>query len=414
MNKKAQVLGYLIVLGLVVSLISYYIWTKTITPPETNTQFPGELQLYLLNAAQYEQAMNIYLGASMPRVVEEVLFRLAEDGGASRECPKYLGNYMWSSACNNNIYENFERAIFAPLAAVITLYPNQETEVRFDDQLSVIQSFGWGSPKIYAAGNRIVGMMSQPAEIKLLYAKPGKEKRHVGSYEFVPKFDERVSYNMDTLADIQNGATALVKAKKAINLNVLKIGKFDTKAGGCAPRDATELFYDVVEKIQFCMNVEQDTALCRCDLSQTELQALGQYRIAFEAGENIVASLTANDKVLNAHEFEEPIALYMQKKDEEFSLLSFVPEEKITLSWDAGTTIESSSNVGAISSQQSLFRYKKEGTNVLVFVPTAQRTELYEQFPACPLPTRSVFRACVNAGTIAGKQLEFRVAIATS
>ncbi len=442
MDRKAQVLGYFVSIAIIIAVVMAVMLINTIKPKD-DARFPGEVPLSMLKAAQYETKINTYISESVGLVEKETLQELADAGGSKKECGAHLTYNLWGKSCPNDINDNFEQLLNAKLTSWLAIYPEQGKSVPldFDHRYSVAQDIKSGHFKVYAANKKLLGMRNTPANINIFTTAKDKNQSQVGAYQFRPQFERESQYNYEQLQKIQDFMKLLTN-EEPVTPNIGYEG-LRINAGGCAPTKPEELFYDVVEKMQWCALAAEES--CTCDIAQTDLQLLGEkYSIEFQNNNGVVAYLKDKSKQgaegeIIAYRFEESFALGRMHAGAELKPL-VLDVNSATLEWkrpDASSVLESVSEavfgsspetnmfswVGdgkdtqTISIEKGLFHEKKEGITKIGFAIDRQRSnpsDPYNQLPQCTLPSLKKFRMCIDEGKINDKPLQFKIAVETS
>ncbi|MBI4153338.1 hypothetical protein HY497_02345, partial [Candidatus Woesearchaeota archaeon] len=253
------------------------------------------------------------------------------------------------------------------------------------------------------------GAANKPLSVNLYF-----DKGLTGFYSIRPDFHVKTSYDFDTFNIVQEKIKQIIglgktDARARLEQSFQAWNAADSRltweARACLPETAEELFWEVVEHVQRCINSRKDDSIisCRCNLSRVDFSLLGdEFEVVLEQSDTVVARLQKNGASVLEHTLDGAAKLGYHPPQEEFSVSSLKPSNTLALRWNGANNIYFSGidAINGISPHLSIFRNKISDHDTFAFIPDPSRTILYEQFSECPLPEESTLRLCVSTGTV--------------
>jgi hypothetical protein len=416
MTKKAMILYYLIIPGFIAALIFFLVLVNSAQPEQQST-FTGEQALAFISAAQDADRMLLYGDAAAPLAAYEALPQVATNGGFPTEsdCGRYFGYNIWSRKCNPDMQATFEIHFNKQMVRLLSRYPGQKEPRQLSSSFYLSSDMNAdagdiGYYKLFTHEKALIGVRSQPVSVNISFQN-ATHRFQVGEYSILPNFNIQTAYDFTRLSKVQDLMTLLTKEESVSP----KIGYegLTINAGGCVPNDYKELFYDVVEKMQWCALATEES--CTCDIARTNLELLAEkYVIEFTNDNGVVATLKdKNEEAVETYRFEEA-----------FEVGRIVPsqEQKPTVLLANIMRLDGAGMLfwrgdgedrQAIGISKGLFHEKKDGKTKIGFAIDRQRenpSDPYNQLPTCTLPSLKKFRMCIDAGM----GTPFKVAVDTS
>ena len=297
-SKKAMVLYYIVIFGLIVS-IGYFAITQLLYKSESGIS-PGIVHMTLQRVVHQADEILTFVASAAHRASSDALDELAENGGFADDspCQRYLGYNRWSVICRADIEQNYEK-IFNPLMnSIIEKYPENNKGIETEDAIYT-PTVSLGAYKISGINNKLYGTSNKPFIMEFF----GKGfNRELGKYTFRPDFEIQTTFDYEVLKTIEKDMKSIttMNSKEAeVYINTLKTAQW--RMNGCTPKTSEELFYDVIEHLEQCIHAED---ACSCDLAQTELDVLNDNVIELSGSGDLIAELKdSNDRMIKGHAF---------------------------------------------------------------------------------------------------------------
>ncbi len=399
-NKKGMILYYFVIPGFVIALV-YFIILSSYLRPVGGARFPGELQLGMFTAAQVAEETLVYVDEAAKIAAYRAVGKVADGKYAGSSCLHY-GYVLWSEQCAVSIMGEFERIFNEEMRSLIAAYPQKDRYISISSDISLFPKLEFSYYKLFGRNHELVGATNVPLSLNLSF-----DNTLVGLYSIRPDFSVKTTYDFDAFRTIQSRLGELRRVER-VDVRARLERAFPTwnkpslrwEANACLPETAEELFWEVVEHVQWCMDSRKEDPIisCRCDLSRVDLSLLGENTISFEQGEHVVARLERNEASILDYTFGSDSTLGYHPS-EELSIRGLQRSDKILLRWEGENSIFVGREQSTIAPKLSLFRNKVNEKDMLAFISTP-RTELYEQFSECPLPDEKKLRLCVSSGAV--------------
>ena len=423
---------YFIIAGFVLAVISYWLFLHLSTP-DTVQGKTGTLALGVVRASQLAERISLYIGSAALLAADRALLDTAAAGGFASEpaCGPFFGYPVWSRPCIGDAPAAFASRFNDHLAPLLSAehYPEQAKTIPLDEQifeelLAFFPELPTSEYRLFARGHELAGSNSEPLRVNIHFGKPvpGQGRGEVGEYRVRSDFHVTTSADLDQLYDFQAHAEALADPGflsqfapssgsdiQAVLDNPGWESSLDWKAGACAPENAEELFWDVAERVQDCMQVDPTLAgvSCRCDLSGTDLSLLDEhYEIVLsERGFERFIELreTESKSVVHRYSFEDSVPFGFHDPKSPFAIESLAEAAGVVLRWDGENIVKRDDFTGAsggIRAAGGMFRQKGFGKDILTFIPDDSRTPQYEQFAFCEPPEKEMLRLCATGGNV--------------
>ena len=200
-SKKAMVLYYLVVPGIFIGLVTFYMYSTT-GKAVNQPRYIGEIELEYLKAAQEAESKAFYMEQAARYSIRSSIFSLASKGGFYDPpgCGEYKGHVLWQSLDQGklrycypkDIKGNFTAYLDDGLNSYVQLYPKGKRESGFykDNYDFLIE------------GNlEITGIATIPYERYIYYApKDAGSSYLAGKYAKKPSFRHQIGYDLNHYA----------------------------------------------------------------------------------------------------------------------------------------------------------------------------------------------------------------------
>jgi len=240
-NKKAQVLGYGLIAGLIIGLgLSYITELKS----EREFNIIGDSSIVLLKISKDAEKALLYIDQSAKFSAYQAIYDLSEKGGCL-ETENYLGYSIWDfNKCNPDIEfakKNFNNLFLQKLNNFLSKY--EAIKIPIDNYNLDFEN-----------GN-LLGIAKNPLKIPI-GKKDNEKPESIGEYSIKPSFKVNLDYDFSEYKNLKNNIENLMKKcndEKCIRNN------FDAEGFEIletCESDEKETFFEFVDYFESCVNSE--------------------------------------------------------------------------------------------------------------------------------------------------------------
>ena len=355
---------YAFILGLFFAFV--YFVVLQLEQDAVPTQYTGANSLDVLRVSAYGDSLLLFADESARMSIHKGLFELGDAGGYADEspCERYFNYNKVSSRCTPDIVKNLETIFNKHID--LQSHPDNKKSVSLSPTLSVTPHFVDVPYKLYINKNTIVAASGVPLDVVF-----GNTDKQTSIYSVLPDVHITTNYDFDMLHGVSDKISALksVKDLKEAQDQLPQLNNDAVKVslGGCPAETAEDAFFDVVERVQWCMAAEES---CTCG----DLTSFSGTELSFNQNQKLLVTLRVNNENQVSNEFDGNaiLAVHDAAQDKLVLVPAFTLDKKM-----------------------KLVRSKTTDTDYIAFVA---ESNAYPNL--CMLPQVKKFRACITAGAV--------------
>lgn len=389
----------------------------------TLDNYIGQHQFSILKAANEAEKSTLYIMQSAKYSLQEAIYSLAQNGGASEfgsnKCGKFNGASIWHELKKGESANYIENRCFGKdsLTANLLHFFNKNLNQYVADYPGNIKINNYNYE---ITGNlEIAGKALSPLKFAILKGKTPTSKKisgadqeednALGNYFLFPSFKVKVDYNLEE---------EYKKATEQLNEAIANC-KYRQDIGQCFKEEAARLnlncedknevasvLYDFTDKLNECIHLEEDGVVCRFKFGRKgsgDVPAKTYDIILTNENEGIKAELKEGSNILATEHIEAGSLFYTGYSDKD-NLPKRSELIKITIEYqDANPVVKEAFAVdksAKIELSRIFLLYKAYGT--VKFVELAEENNFRAPSPAnkiIDLPMADGFSFCAKTGT---------------